>query len=267
MPDAHHVQDLITDVRASVVRDVVYSPIGGEALAHQVVRRIAEGIGVGILQPGDRLPPEARLASWLGVSVTVVREALSILRETGYVETVRGAGGGTRVRQRPAAPTDDEARTFLATFTPEHVSDFADLRVAISGEAAALAARRARADRLAQVSQLATQMKNAADFATYREIDARFHIAISASSGSARLATAEVRLQVELGEMLNAVHRLTPDMEIAAMIHTSDRDHEKIVRALQARDPERSRSAVAAHVIGIRDLFIAVAPRRDQIQG
>ncbi|BBZ35657.1 FadR/GntR family transcriptional regulator [Mycolicibacterium confluentis] len=255
------VRDLIVEARASVVQDIVYAPIRGGALSQQVVRRIAEAISVGILRPGDRLPPESQFASWLGVSVAVVREALAILRETGYVETERGHGGGTVVRRGPEPPTLAEARQAMAKFTPEYVSDLMDLRVAISGEAAALAAQRAPDSALSRISELAAQMCTAESYDDYRQIDPRFHIAISGASGSTRLAAAEVRLQVEIGEMAAAILRLAPDIETSTIFHTSDDGHRDIVQALTRRDAEGSRAAMTEHVLGMRDLFVVTAAR------
>ena len=55
---------------------------------HQVQKLLQEGT----LRPGDRLPPESRLAELTGVSRSSVREALTALRILGVVETKTGAG-------------------------------------------------------------------------------------------------------------------------------------------------------------------------------
>ena len=46
----------------------------------------------GQLQPGDRLPTEAELSKRFGVARTVVREAISLLRYDGIVDSRRGVG-------------------------------------------------------------------------------------------------------------------------------------------------------------------------------
>lgn len=46
----------------------------------------------GMLKPGDRLPTEATLSQEFGVARTVVREAISLLRFDGVIESRRGGG-------------------------------------------------------------------------------------------------------------------------------------------------------------------------------
>jgi GntR family transcriptional regulator len=65
--------------------------------AHQPLRvaayaRIADAIRGGILRPGELLPSEADLGAAMGVSRTVVREALMLLAEDGLVISKRGIG-------------------------------------------------------------------------------------------------------------------------------------------------------------------------------
>ncbi|WP_422114711.1 GntR family transcriptional regulator [Brachybacterium sp. UNK5269] len=57
---------------------------------------VKEGLG-----PGDRLPPERDLASWLGVSRTTLRIAVESLQLEGLLARRPGRGGGTFV----AGPT------------------------------------------------------------------------------------------------------------------------------------------------------------------
>ena len=61
-------------------------------LAEQVVARLSADIRGGRLAPGARLPTEQALTSSLGVSRTVVREAVAALRADGLVVTRRGSG-------------------------------------------------------------------------------------------------------------------------------------------------------------------------------
>lgn len=54
--------------------------------------RIAEGIRSGVFPLGSLLPRESELGAAIGVSRTVVREALMLLEEDGLVVTRRGVG-------------------------------------------------------------------------------------------------------------------------------------------------------------------------------
>jgi len=54
-------------------------------------------IKLGIVTPGDRLPPERELADRLNVSRATLREAIRALQQSGYVESRRSRYGGTFV--------------------------------------------------------------------------------------------------------------------------------------------------------------------------
>ena len=107
MPDTSVApQDTSPPATPDRLRDaVVFSPIAGPGLVEQAVLRLGEAIGLGMLEVGERLPPEAELARHFGIAPMTLRQALAILREAGYVETRRGRGGGTFVtRVAPPAP-------------------------------------------------------------------------------------------------------------------------------------------------------------------
>jgi GntR family transcriptional regulator len=64
----------------------------GEPLRVAVYSRISQGIRSGTLVAGEILPRETELGLALGVSRTVVREALMLLEEDGLIVTKRGVG-------------------------------------------------------------------------------------------------------------------------------------------------------------------------------
>ncbi len=91
-------------------------PLAGEALLRPVrpgnafedtVGRLLQTIRLGVLQPGESLPPERELATRLGVSRDTVREAIKSLSDAGYLVSRRGRYGGT----------------FLAEPLPTHTGD------------------------------------------------------------------------------------------------------------------------------------------------
>ena len=74
-----------------------FSRIRQPRLYEQVAGRIRADIAAGTIRPGHKLPPERDLAGQLGVSRTVVREALHSLEVSGLIKTYKGAKGGTFV--------------------------------------------------------------------------------------------------------------------------------------------------------------------------
>ena len=61
----------------------------------ETVERLLATIRLGLLAPGECLPPERELALRLGVSRDTVREAIKSLSEAGYQVSRRGRYGGT----------------------------------------------------------------------------------------------------------------------------------------------------------------------------
>src|SRR5215470_191826 len=108
------------------------------SLAHELSERLTADITSGRLPAGARLPTEQELVAAIGVSRTVVREAVAALRAEGLVVTRQGVG---------AFVADDAKRPFR--ISPSELSslheviEVMELRTGIEIEAAGLAAARA----------------------------------------------------------------------------------------------------------------------------
>jgi DNA-binding FadR family transcriptional regulator len=236
----------------ALAREVVFSPLADGALVEQTVRRLGEAIGLGVLEVGERLPPETELAARLAIAPMTLREALRILREAGYLETRRGRGGGTFVRRSLPQPPAREARRHLARLTVEELADLMDYRVAVSGSAVALAAERRTDEDLGALGVLVERMAALETFQPYRRLDHRFHIAIASAARSARLVAAETAIQADLAKLL----RLIP--ESAEMLHVSNEQHREILAAIRAGDAERGRAVMETHVRGTGDFLVGL---------
>ena len=141
------------------------------------VDHLGEAIVAGRYAPGASIPPEPMLCEELGVSRTVVREAVKSLVAKGLVST--GPKVGTRVLK------DDHWNWFdpdviiwksKAGLTAEFLRDLQDLRRVVEPAAVKLAAERARPEDIAEIELAFAGMKRAVeeggDYVTY---DLRFH--------------------------------------------------------------------------------------------
>lgn len=236
----------------ALARALVFSPIAGPSLVEQAVRRLGEAIGLGLLEVGERLPPEAELAERFGIAPMTLREALAVLREAGYLETRRGRNGGTFVRRSVPQPPAHVARTRLRRLTVDELRDLVDFRRAVAGVSAELAGERASAEEIAELRSLVERMARPPKFPAFRRYDARFHLAVASAAKSHRLTTAEATIQADLSALL----RLVPHPPQALRI--SNRQHQAVVEAIARRRPEAARAAMETHVQGTGDFLIGL---------
>jgi DNA-binding FadR family transcriptional regulator len=213
---------------SDAVRETVFTPIGGTGLVEQTVRRLGEAIGMGLLTSGERLPPENELAARLEISPMTLRQALAILRESGYLETTRGRGGGTFVRSDQPFPLPDDAPIPSA----EELRDLTEFRAVVSRHSAELAATRALASEVEQLQELVTEMNGEITFATFRSLDSRLHLGIASAARSRRLLEAESAIQRDLSGVL----ALGGKAPTAASLESSNGQHGQIVSAIEERD-------------------------------
>jgi GntR family transcriptional regulator, transcriptional repressor for pyruvate dehydrogenase complex len=222
-------------------RELLLAPIEPAGAVEQVVRRIGEAIGAGLLAPGERLPGQVELAETLGVARMTLRQALAVLEDAGLLEIRRGRTGGAFVAPDPPPPALDPP-------TAEQLRVLTDWRRAVSGEAAALAATRRTARELETLRAAARAAQAAAgEAAAFRRADARFHVLVAELARSPRLVAAEANLQVELAEVL----AITPGPARARRV--SQAGHEPIVAAIDAGDPDAARAAMIRHAEATHD--------------
>ena len=233
---------------ADLPRALLRPDRGGNAF-EQTVGRLAEAIKLGVFSPGDRLPAERELADLMQVSRMTLREALTALREAGFVETRRGRAGGTYVcTDITSRKVSDSLR--MSRRSGSRLDDTLDFRRAVETGAAELAASRPQDDvgrrRLLDALQAVEQ---APDDERRRTADARLHLAVAQAAGSESLTAAVAEAQVRLGELLVAIPVLRRNID------HSDAQHRAVVAAVLGQDPVAARTAMAEHCDGTAALL------------
>ncbi|WP_229873209.1 FadR/GntR family transcriptional regulator [Streptomyces purpurascens] len=213
---------------------------GPVRLADQVASTLSEEIESGRLAEGDRLPTEVELVRQLGVSRTVVREALSRLRNAGLIEPRQGIG--VFVLPRRTRPLDLEAAD-----TKAKVLQIVEVRRAMEGEAAHLAATRATPLDLARMRQALDAIDSAvAAGGDGVDEDLAFHRSIAESTGN----TVLVSTLRYLGDVSRSGIRVTRANEARRndFIEAVRAEHHAILAAIEARDAEAARTAARLHM-------------------
>ncbi len=192
-----------------------------ENLKNDAASRIREQIFAGELRPGEKVNQD-RLASELGMSKLPVREALISLEAEGLISGVPRRGA------------------FVAKLTPDDVRD----HFRIYGLLAALAAQRAAEalaeDELDELQQIHEKMVSSHSSDEQEQLNFEFHRIINEVGGSRRL---------------RAVLRTFSNTIPARFFeHTTgwpavaDEQHQRLLAALRARDPEAAFDAMLQHL-------------------
>ena len=218
-------------------------------LVQEVVQHLEQLIQTGQIQPGDKLPTESAVMGELGVSRTVVREAISRLQASGQAETRHGIG--TFVLEQHTQPG-----LRLHVDTVASVRNMLELRLGLEVQAVALAALRRSEAQLAHMRQaLDDYQASLANNDSCVEEDKRFHQLIAEATGNTfftdimqHLGTAMIpRTQV------NAVERGGADF--AQLGQLANLEHEAIYNAIKRQDPDAARAAMVLHLTNSRDRF------------
>jgi GntR family transcriptional regulator, transcriptional repressor for pyruvate dehydrogenase complex len=215
----------------------------GEKGFEKVFAFLRERLLAGSLKPGDRLISERELASLLGVSRPIVREALRALTVFGIVE-IRDRIG--TVVTRPDVSVLNDFFTFALAQQADMVDDVMQARIAIECQAIRLACERATIADFERLQRALAQIAKTIDEADAGGIaDFEFHRAIVLSSHSETL----VVLHSAMAGLLTHAHRTRRELVQAfpSMKSYLIDDHQRIFDAAISRDPERADATLRRH--------------------
>ncbi len=159
----------------------MFEKIPVHTMSDSVAEKLLAQIDKGVFAKGDKLPTEAGLAQAFGVSRTVVREAVSRLRNEGVIESRQGSGMFVTAGSVARPLRIDYAEAI----GPDAVTQILELRRAIEAEVAAQAAlRRTEAQMDAIDAALEAIDTAVAAGANGVAEDVAFHLVISEATGN-----------------------------------------------------------------------------------
>lgn len=194
--------------------------------AVEVYEELRSAIVEGRIRPNERLI-EAELAERLDVSRTPIRESMLRLAADGLVISRRR---GWVVREH----------------SPQEIQDIYEVRAALEGYAARLAAQRASDDMITEIVRIhksyVAELQQISRGHLIEHNDA-FHNAVIAASGNARLAE-----QIQRNTAFYFVHRIAGFLSDDE-VRNSIAGHQKLVDALVARDCDRAEDVARRAVL------------------
>ncbi|HRY13204.1 MAG TPA: GntR family transcriptional regulator [Syntrophomonadaceae bacterium] len=203
-------------------------------LRELVLDAIRTAIMNGVLQPRERLM-EIQLAEELGVSRTPIREALRKLELEGFIVMVPRKGA------------------YVADLSFKDIADVFEIRAALEGLAAGLAAERITEEELETMERLIVGKQeaiNSGDIDKLVEVDTKFHELLYQSSRNDRLATIISNLREQIQRF-----RLT-SLSFPGRNKESLREHKQLLEAIQARDSQLARQLAQEHIENAENVLL-----------
>jgi DNA-binding GntR family transcriptional regulator len=198
----------------------------GMTLAESLRQKLEEAIAAGRLEPGSRLD-EQEIAQRFGVSRTPVREAFRLMAANNLVE-LRGRQGA-----------------LVRAIKAEALIEMFQVMAELEGLCARLAARRVSQAWRGEISEIHQRLVAAGETGNidlFYDVNQQFHEAIYDASRNAYVADQTRKLRNQVAAYRRRVTRM-PNR-----IADTVREHEAIMQAILAHDPERAHSTMRDHV-------------------
>jgi GntR family transcriptional repressor for pyruvate dehydrogenase complex len=216
------------------------------ALADEAINKIKEMIVSGALRPGDRLPKEADLAERLGISRNSLREAVKALSMIRVLDVRQG--DGTYVTSLEPHLLLDLLGFVVDFHTDDAVMHFLEVRRLLEPAATALAAQRMSAGDVEKLQAVLDELGADPSIEALVANDLEFHRRIAAGAANPVLSSLLDGLS---GPTTRArIWRGLTQEGAAARTHEQ---HQAIVDAIAARQPELARSWATVHVAGVEE--------------
>jgi GntR family transcriptional repressor for pyruvate dehydrogenase complex len=221
--------------------ETIFTPIGtGERLADRVVRQLQGMIVGGTLRPGAKLPAQDELSEQMGVSRTVLREAIRVLAARGLL--VATPGVGTFVREVASEQLTGPLHLLLHT-TGISLNDLHQVRSILEVEIAGLAAEQITENEISRLNAcLATMEFTQSNAEQFADADGGFHHTLAEATGNPLLVLLLTSIRDVMRGVRLAVHR---HPGLTAMVMS---DHRKILESVEARDTSGARTAMRKHL-------------------
>ena len=221
----------------------LFSPLADRKLLSKSVEDIiGQAIQDKKLKPGTKLPSELKLCEELGVSRTVIREALRVLNSRGLISITKGKG--MYVKEFSSESAAGPLQFFLTmNFERSHVMDIVHARQILEPEVAALASTHRTEEDLEQLRQDIALLKACGDDAAeLSKTDTQFHIDISRACGNSLMPL-----------LLEPIHRLIPEIKSSVYATVLEAKpsaiklHEEIYEKIAEGKGDAARIAMATH--------------------
>lgn len=206
-----------------------------------VFETLREAIINAVLKPGERLM-EIQLAEEMGVSRTPVREAIRKLELEGFVVMVPRKGA------------------YVAGISMKDIADVFEIRAAMEGLAAGLAAERITEEELEQLERILVKIGECVqnkDLEKLIEVDTEFHDTLYQACRNERLVQIVSNLREQI-QRARTASLSTPGRSKYAL-----EEHKKIVEAVSERNVELAQMLARDHIENAENAMLDVLNNKE----
>lgn len=223
---------------------MTFGPFEKDILSEKIAAKLLSLIRERELRPGDKLPPERELATKMRVSRPSLREALRALSLMKVVEIRHG--DGTYISSL-SPQTLVEHLDFVFTLNDSTFLELFETRKIIEVGIVALAAQLITDEEIETLEVCVTRSSEAShDPSTLLQLDLEIHQCIAQASHNQIL----IRFMQVINRLGLASRQRT--VQLPGVPERSISDHQRIVAALKARDPEAARQAMLNHLANVQ---------------
>ena len=213
------------------LRDVVFESIRGAILS-------------GTIKPGERLM-EVQMAEKMGVSRTPIREAIRKLELEGLVNMVPRKG------------------VYVANLSVKDITDVLEIRSALEGLAANLAATRVTAEDIKEIEKAVEEFNEAIkgkDFELIVERDLKFHDSIFKASGNEKLVVLTNNLREQIQRFRVMILKNSSGLKDLSV------EHREIADAISNKDADKAQELATSHIVQAEYQILKMVENIDEVQ-
>ncbi|MDR2391892.1 MAG: FadR family transcriptional regulator [Planctomycetota bacterium] len=187
----------------------------------------------------EKLPPEHELAERFNVSKAVIREALTVLKERGLVQSRNGNGSYV---SKPSTETVAKAVSRIITTNCINNRNLHDTRLILETATARLAAVNAAPEEIARLEATIEEMSELTmPYDEWLAIDMNFHVVMAKAGGNELLAMFVEMMMLLLKKYM--LKGLYSNYDQSCTLN----EHREIVNAMRTGRPDLCERAVRAH--------------------
>ena len=224
-------------------------------LTDQIIDQLTSMIADGRFKPGDKLPPEPVLMEQFGVGRSSLREAVGALSLIGIL-TVR-PGRGTHVSASAGESLSKPFRWGMFISWREKLHEFIEARINLEQVLVGMAAERATEAEIEEIKSSHNLLKGSK--VTKRKViqaDLVFYMSIAKASHNSVLA----RFLEELRQPVK--NWMEQKASFFGGYDEVFEQHDRILEAIQARDPGKAQKAIKEHLESAGEMLTAALMER-----